>query len=42
MGKFSNPLVMSFTGIEGDDSGVCAKAVLSSSAIADAQRTHTE
>lgn len=26
MGKFSNPLVMSFTGIEEDDSGMGAKA----------------
>lgn len=40
MGRFSNPLVMSFTGIEGDDSGMGAKAFLGSSAPAITENPH--
>lgn len=37
--KFSNPLVMPFTGIEGDDSGMCAKALFSMALL---QQMHKE
>lgn len=42
VGEFSNPLVMSLTGLEEGDSGMNTKALLSRCAMASTQKTHME